>query len=164
MLISNLIIGSNEATTLAGSSFGLSFPADKERMQIIRGQAGAILVGGNTYRSEPYQRLEKPVLVASSQTDSLPRPLLGEILPLSPVELAEYALAKYPSPILIEGGRDFLVPLLKARKINKMYLTISKIAGDDRFIKYQEITSGMNLQERLCNSEGTFEIWNLLSD
>mgnify|MGYP006286399139 CR=1 FL=1 len=87
MLISNLIIGSNEATTLAGSSFGLSFPADKERMQIIRGEAGAILVGGNTYRSEPYQRLEKPVLVASSQVDYLPRPLLGEILPLSPVEL-----------------------------------------------------------------------------
>ena len=164
MLISNLIMGSNEATTLAGSSFGLSFTADKERMLIIRGQAGAILVGGNTYRSEPYQKLDKPVLVASSQADSLSRPLLGEILPLSPVELAEYALAKYQSPILIEGGRDFLVPLLNARKINMMYLTISKIAGDDRFIKYQEITSGMTLQERSFNPEGTFEIWNLLSN
>ena len=96
--------------------------------------------------------------------DSLPRPLLGEILPLSPVELAEYALDKYQSPILIEGGRDFLLPLLNARKINKMYLTISKIAGDDRFIQYKEITSGMTLQERLSNPEGTFEIWNLLSD
>lgn len=164
MLISNLIIGSNEATTLAGSSFGLSFPADKERMQIIRGRAGVILVGGNTYRSEPYQKLEKPVLVASSQADSLPKPLRGEILPLSPVELAEYALAKYQPPILIEGGRDFLVPLLKARKINMMYLTISESEGDDRFINYQEITSGMTLQERLSNPEGTFEIWKLLSD
>ncbi len=164
MLISNLIIGSNDATTLAGSSHGLSFPADKERMQIIRGQAGAILVGGATYRSEPYQRLEKPVLVSSSHAEALPKPMRGEILSMSPVELAEYALKKYQPPILVEGGRDFLLPLLKSRKINKMYLTISNTEGDDRFIKYEEITYGMTLQERVSSPEGTFEIWNLLSD
>jgi hypothetical protein len=73
-------------------------------------------------------------------------------------------MEKYQPPILVEGGRDFLLPLLKSRKINKMYLTISNTEGDDRFIKYEEITYGMTLQERVSSPEGTFEIWNLLSD
>lgn len=163
MLISNLIIGSNGATTLAGSSYGLSFPADKERMQIIRGLAGAILVGGNTYRSEPYQKLAKPVLVSSSKADSLPKPIHGEVLQYSPIELAEYALEKYQSPILIEGGRDFLLPLLKSGKIKRMYLTISKTKGDDRFVNHAELIDGMHLQEKILDSDGIFEVWEKLS-
>jgi len=161
MLISNLIIGKNGATTLEGSSYGLSFPADKEQMLKIRGIAGAILVGGATYRSEPYQSLDKPVLVSSTQGEDLPKPRLGEILNLSPVDLADYALKSYPSPVLVEGGRDFLLPLLKSRKISKMYLTVSETSGDDRFVDYFQLTAGMKLKERTKFPEGIFEVWEL---
>jgi hypothetical protein len=161
MLISNLIIGTNGATTLEGSSYGLSFPADKEQMLKIRGIAGAILVGGTTYRSEPYQSLDKPVLVSSTKVTELSNPRFGEILNLSPLDLADYALERFPSPVLVEGGRDFLLPLLKARKISRMYLTVSETSGDDRFVEYSQLTSGMHLKERNKVTEGAFEVWEL---
>ena len=161
MLISNLIIGKNGTTTLEGSSYSLSFPADKEQMQKIRGMASAILVGGTTYRSEPYQSLDKPVLVSSTQGEELPKPRFGEILNLSPGDLADYALERFPPPVLVEGGRDFLLPLLKARKISKMYLTVSETSGDDRFVDYLQLTNGMTLRERTKFPEGIFEVWEL---
>ena len=161
MLISNLIMGKNGATTLDGSSYALSFPADKEQMQKIRGIAGAILVGGATYRSEPYQSLDRPVLVSSAKGADLPKPRFGEILNLSPGDLADFALKNYASPVLVEGGRDFLMPLLKARKISRMYLTVSETSGDDRFVDYSQLTSGMTLKARTEIPEGVFEVWEL---
>ena len=154
-------MGKNGATTLEGSSYGLSFPADKEHMRNIRGIAGAILVGGITYRSEPYQSLDKPVLVSSTKATELSNPRFGEILNLSPLDLADYALERYPTPVLVEGGRDFLLPLLKSRKISKMYLTVSETSGDDRFVDYFQLTAGMKLKERTKFPEGVFEIWEL---
>ena len=63
--------------------------------------------------------------------------------------------------MLVEGGRDFLLPLLKARKISKMYLTVSETSGDDRFVDYLQLTNGMTLRERTKLPEGIFEVWEL---
>jgi len=139
----NLILGSDGSTTLAGSSAGLSFPADRLRFHQLRQEFSAILIGGNTARHEPYTTTPLPLIVLSH--DPLPDRLLGNEqarawdLPL--VAAVERATDEF-GDLLFESGPALLMEAIQDGLIQELFLTISEKAGGEGFINPEELTRG----------------------
>jgi dihydrofolate reductase len=159
-VIANLLVANNGATTLAGRSTPLSSPSDRKRFHQIRSQARSLAIGGNTYRSEPYGKTKLPILVATRQV------LHGEaseglvhFLNNSPVEVIGIALSKYGEPVLVEGGVDFLRPLIEQRLIDTFYITRSRKSGDGNFLDPSLLNSNYELTDSERFEENEFEVW-----
>ena len=139
----NLILGSDGSTTLAGSSAGLSFPADRVRFHYLRQAFAAILIGGNTSRHEPYTSTPLPLIVISH--DPLPERLRGNEkarawdLPLSVA--VERATGEF-GDLLIESGPALLKEAIREGLIQELFLTISEKAGGGGLIDPVELTRG----------------------
>lgn len=138
----NLVVATNGATTLTGRSKGLSFPEDREQFHSLRSQAKAILIGGATFRTEPYKSSPLPLYIATRHGNRARRQYS-----VSPQELVEIASREVGSPLLIEGGVNFLKPLLVESIVDTFFLTRSKVLGDGDFFaetllaRYQRIAS-----------------------
>jgi len=162
-VIANMVIGSNGATSLNNDSAPLSPPADRQRFHEIRSLASALVVGGRTYRSEHYEKAPMPVFVATRDLELLLRnsgpSAHSKFFELSPGEVLHIALESQKDPVLVEGGMSFLLPLLKSRKIGRLFLTRSPIAGDNDFFDFETLYQNY----ALCGSETiedvTFEQW-----
>jgi len=128
---------------LAGSSAGLSFPADRLRFHQLRQEFSAILIGGNTARHEPYTTTPLPLIVLSH--DPLPDRLLGNEqarawdLPL--VAAVERATDEF-GDLLFESGPALLMEAIQDGLIQELFLTISEKAGGEGFINPEELTRG----------------------
>ena len=101
----NLVLGADGSSTLRGSSAGLSFPADRERFHQLRRDFGAILIGGNTARNEPYQKTPLPLIVLTRQglPDRLSSNPIATAWDLSFRDAVATATAQYGDR-LIEAG------------------------------------------------------------
>ena len=64
-VLANLVLGSDGSTTLDGSSKALSSASDRKRFHELRTLASAILIGGNTARTEPYASTPVPLVVVT---------------------------------------------------------------------------------------------------
>lgn len=153
----NLVVARNGATTLAGSSRALSNKLDRQRFHQLRANAEVILVGGNTFRSEPYNGLAIPILVstrfAGDQSPGV------EFHNLSPSELVKEARSRFNS-ILIEGGLNFLFDLIKFGEIDEIFLTRSPKLGDADFLDEIELTRNYSLTKSEVLEDVTFEEWH----
>jgi riboflavin biosynthesis pyrimidine reductase len=159
-VIANLVVANNGATTLAGRSRPLSSPSDRQRFHQIRSQVRAIAIGGNTYRSEPYGKTKLPILVATRQI--LPggeSDGLVHFLNYSPAEVIDIALSKYGEPVLVEGGVDFLRPLIVQRLFDTFYITRSRKSGDGNFLDPSLLKSNYELTDSERFEENEFEVW-----
>ena len=132
-VIANMVIGSNGATSLGNDSAPLSPPADRKRFHQIRSLASALVVGGRTYRSEHYENAPLPVFVATRDPELLVRNsgpgAHSKFFELSPGEVLQIAVDSHKNPVLVEGGMNFLLTLLKSRKIDRLFLTRSPKIG-----------------------------------
>lgn len=160
-VIANFLVGANFATCSAGSSKALSFPADRRQFHALRARASAILIGGATYRAEPYLSTTRPLLVATRDpgavTNANPT---TEFMAAAPSDLVEIALQRFNPPLLIEGGVSFITPLLRARLIDELHLTRSQIQGDSHFFEIDLLAQYRLSEEQLDpNSGGSFQIW-----
>ena len=159
-VIANLVVAANGATTVAGRSAPLSSASDRQRFHQIRSKARSIAIGGNTYRSEPYGKTKLPVLVATRQV-----PHEGEseglvrFLNNSPAEVIGIALSEYGEPVLVEGGVNFLQPLIEQRLIDTFYLTRSRKSGDGDFLEPSLLNSNYELVDSESIEENEFELW-----
>jgi riboflavin biosynthesis pyrimidine reductase len=154
----NLILAANGATMLNGSSRPLSPKADRERFHLLRSQANVILIGGRTYRSEPYRGISRPLLVASR---SLSQQDPGvEFHNCSPVDLVAIAKNRYNS-ILIEGGVNFLSSLIAAKVIDEVFLTRVIIDGDEKLFDEKDLRQNYVLQSEEIFEDLSFERWDL---
>ncbi len=159
-VIANLVVAANGATTVAGRSAPLSSASDRQRFHQIRSKARSIAIGGNTYRSEPYGKTKLPVLVATRQV-----PQEGEseglvrFLNNSPAEVIGIALSEYGEPVLVEGGVNFLQPLIEQRLIDTFYLTRSRKSGDGDFLDPSLLNSNYELVDSESIEENEFELW-----
>lgn len=159
-VISNLVVAANGATTVAGRSAPLSSASDRQRFHQIRSKARSIAIGGNTYRSEPYGKTKLPVLVATRQV-----PHEGEseglvrFLNNSPAEVIGIALSEYGEPVLVEGGVNFLQPLIEQRLIDTFYLTRSRKSGDGDFLDPSLLNSNYEIVDSESIEENEFELW-----
>jgi dihydrofolate reductase len=159
-VIANLVVAANGATTVAGRSAPLSSASDRQRFHQIRSKARSIAIGGNTYRSEPYGKTKLPVLVATRQV-----PHEGEseglvrFLNNSPAEVIGIALSEYGEPVLVEGGVNFLQPLIEQKLIDTFYLTRSRKSGDGDFLDPSLLNSNYEIVDSESIEENEFELW-----
>ena len=151
-----MVVATNGATTLAGSSMALSSAADRRRFHQIRALAASVAIGGSTFRSEPYTDLRLPVYVASKTLS----PTSGiHIYNESPVELVLRAFNEHGAPVLVEGGIGFLGPLLDQSMVDRLYLTRAATAGDGGFVNISQFLNCYQFISKESESGEDFEIW-----
>ena len=159
-VIANLVVAANGATTMAGRSAPLSSASDRQRFHQIRSKARSIAIGGNTYRSELYGKTKLPVLVATRQVPlEREREGLVHFLNNSPAEVIGIALSKYGDPVLVEGGVNFLRPLIEQRLIDTFYITRSRNSGDGNFLDRSLLDTNYELTDSESLEENDFEVW-----
>jgi riboflavin biosynthesis pyrimidine reductase len=137
----NLVIGADGATTLAGSSAGLSFPADRRRFHQLRSEFKVILIGGNTARNEPYEKTPLPLIVLSHQPLPITANPLAELATRPLPEVVADATARF-GDLLIEAGPQLLQSALDLRLLTDLYVTVSDRMGGENQIDLVVLTRG----------------------
>lgn len=129
-----LVTGSDGSTSKGGTSAGVSSSADRTAFLARRRAADCILVGGNTARSEPYQRTPVPVVVISrSLINPLANNRLAHCWNLSPEKALDRAIQTFGPNVHIEAGANIIHALLEAGRVDALELSITEVVdGDDR--------------------------------
>jgi riboflavin biosynthesis pyrimidine reductase len=142
-ILANLVLGSDGSTTLGGSSKSLSSAEDRKRFHELRAQASAILIGGNTARTEPYAQTPVPLIVISKSgdiPDNVRKNSMAQIWDLDPINAVEKAQEEFGGNLLVEGGMNLIQELLIANKIDELYLTLSKKSGGENVYDLSALT------------------------
>ncbi len=154
----NLLVAANGATTFEGSSRKLSPKSDRERFHELRRQADILLIGGNTFRNEPYLGLSIPVYVSTRSPNKPDKSPNVEFFQLSPTQLVANAGKNFNS-ILVEGGASFLSELIENLAIDELLITRVERSGDDNYFDEELLTEKYR---RILRSEvegAIFENW-----
>ena len=137
-VIANLIVGADGSTTKAGSSIGLSTPADRKLFHELRAQSAAIIIGGNTARREPYKKTPVPLyIITHSNLRLRPKNQLAKQINLPPVSAMESIFADFKdqpnSQLLVEAGPKLLQELIELNLVQRLYLTVNlKQSGENK--------------------------------
>lgn len=158
-VVANILIGANGATTLGEKSAPLRTAEDGTRFHAIRKIAKVVLIGGNTFRSEPYQRSTLPVMVSSNSLT--PRTEANLVIAkLPPQSLISEALNRFPSPILIEGGPQFVTPLLREKLIDLILISRSPNCGNGNFFPEELLEANYKKVQSENLGVTKFEAWS----
>lgn len=133
-IIATLVVGADGSTSKNGNSAGVTTELDRTEFLQRRRRADCIIIGGNTARTEPYQRTPVPVVVLSR---ALVNPLSGNRLAhcwnLSPVKAVDKALETFGPRIHIEAGVTVIEELVAAGRIDELELSITAVRdGEDK--------------------------------
>jgi riboflavin biosynthesis pyrimidine reductase len=133
-IIATLVVGADGSTSKNGDSAGVTTELDRSEFLQRRRRADCIIIGGNTARTEPYQRTPVPVVVLSR---ALVNPLSGNRLAhcwnLSPVKAVDKALETFGPRIHIEAGATVIEELVAAGRIDELELSITAARdGEDK--------------------------------
>ena len=137
-VIANLIVGADGSTTKAGSSIGLSTPADRKLFHELRAQSAAIIIGGNTARREPYKKTPVPLyIITHSNLRLQPKNQLAKQINLPPASAMESIFADFKdqsnSQLLVEAGPKLLQELIELNLVQRLYLTVNlKQSGENK--------------------------------
>ncbi|MFM1967612.1 MAG: hypothetical protein RL590_469 [Actinomycetota bacterium] len=157
-VLANIMVGCNQATSAGGKSSPLRTTEDGIRFHQARALAKALIIGGNTYRSEPYQKSPLPVFVASATLTPIQNEELF-IAPFAPTELIAIAQERVGAPVLIEGGVNFLHSLIQDKAIDALLITRTPKSGDGDFWDDQLLQKNYMLFSKETVSGSGFEIW-----
>jgi riboflavin biosynthesis pyrimidine reductase len=137
-----LVVGADGSTSKHGSSAGVSSAADKSAFLERRRSADCILIGGNTARTEPYQRTPVPVVVLSrSLVNPLPGNHRAHIWNLNPIDAIARAQKNFGSILHIEAGAEIINTLLEANAVDVLELSITDVTGGDDPIDIEKLLS-----------------------
>lgn len=117
----NILIDPLGRVRVGKNSARLSSTGDRVRFHKLRAWADCIVVGGETLRSEPYDKSALPVIVFSRSK---------RVISDWQVEFLEIS-KKYGSKILVEAGPNLLGQLIDARVIEQIHLTRTNRQSDD---------------------------------
>ena len=162
-ILANMVVGANGATALSGRSKGLTFAADRSNFHKLRSSAKAIVIGGQTYRSEPYSNSTIPLYIASRSSTLSSRENKATIIDAPPAEVVRIALAREGSPILIEGGINFVADLINRRAITDLFLTRSNSIGDSHFFDEVKLRENYICSQSQSIEGGLIELWQPIS-
>ena len=141
----NIILGADGSTSRGGSSAGLTDLADRSRFHNIRSAADAILIGGNTARTEPYGKTPIPLVIISAQNeipDLVRANPMVNIWDLPPMVALEKARAEFGPNILIEAGPELLREFLRQGVIQELFITLSSQTGGTNKVELTELIAG----------------------
>lgn len=141
-IIATLVVGSDGSTTKDGSSRGVSSSADRTRFLTRRKSVDAILIGGNTARTEPYHKTPVPVVVIStSMANALADNRQAYWWNASPSVAIERARRLFGPTILIEAGQSIILELISLNMIDRLELSVTPVTGGEDRIDIKELLS-----------------------
>lgn len=156
-IIATLVVGGDGSTSKAGTSRGVSSSADRARFLERRRRVDAILIGGNTARTEPYRKTPVPVVVIStSMINSLADNRQAYWWNTSPSEAIERAQRLFGPTILIEAGTSIILELLSLNLIDRLELSVTTVSGGEDRIDIQQMLSNFNSVTNEIEGETTF--------
>ena len=158
--MANILLARNLATSLGGSSRELSPKSDRIRFHQIRTLAKAILIGGQSYRNEPYSKLSLPLYISSR---TLNEGAAGNkfIFNQDPAWLINRALLEQGYPVLIEGGVNFISNLIAESLIDLLYITRVNQDGDGHFFDESQLLENYERQSIEIIDGASFESWGV---
>ena len=158
--MANILLARNLATSLGGSSRALSPKSDRIRFHQIRTLAKAILIGGQSYRNEPYSKLSLPLYISSR---TLNEGAAGNkfIFNQDPAWLINRALLEQGYPVLIEGGVNFISNLISESLIDLLYITRVNQDGDGHFFDESNLLKNYQRQSIEDIDGASFESWGV---
>ena len=158
--MANILLARNLATSLGGSSRELSPESDRIRFHQIRTLAKAILIGGQSYRNEPYSKLSLPLYISSR---TLNEGAVGNkfIFNQDPAWLINRALLEQGSPVLIEGGVNFISSLIAESLIDLLYITRVNQDGDGHFFNESQLLENYQRKSIEVIAGASFESWGV---
>ena len=158
--MANILLARNLATSLGGSSRELSPKSDRIRFHQIRTLAKAILIGGQSYRNEPYSKLSLPLYISSR---TLNEGAAGNkfIFNQDPAWLINRALLEQGYPVLIEGGVNFISNLITESLIDLLYITRVNQDGDGHFFDESQLLKNYQRQSIEDIDGASFESWGV---
>jgi len=159
-VMANILLARNLATSLGGSSRALSPESDRIRFHQIRTLAKAILIGGQSYRNEPYSKLSLPLYI-SSRTLSEGASDSQFIFNQEPAWLIKRALLEQGCPVLIEGGVNFISSLITQSLIDLLYITRVNQDGDGHFFDESQLLKNYERQSIEIIDGASFETWRV---
>jgi riboflavin biosynthesis pyrimidine reductase len=159
-VMANILLARNLATSLGGSSRALSPESDRIRFHQIRTLAKAILIGGQSYRNEPYSKLSLPLYISSR---TLTEATSGRqfIFNQEPAWLIKRALLDKGSPVLIEGGVNFISSLITHSLIDLLYITRVNQDGDGHFFDESQLLKNYERRSIEIIDGASFESWRV---
>ena len=158
--MANILLARNLATSLGGSSRALSPKSDRIRFHQIRTLAKAILIGGQSYKNEPYSKLSLPLYISSR---TLNEGAAGNkfIFNQDPAWLINRALLEQGYPVLIEGGVNFISNLISESLIDLLYITRVNQDGDGHFFDESQLLKNYQRQSIEDIDGASFESWGV---
>ena len=123
----SLVLGADGSLTKNGSSRALSSAGDRQRFLALRRECGAIVIGGETARAEPYERTPVPLIILSRTLKRYDNPN-AVIWNEPPLIALSKAVKEYGPRILVEGGPRLFRELLP--EIRTIHLTLTENTGD----------------------------------
>lgn len=159
-VMANILLARNLATSLGGSSRALSPESDRIRFHQIRTLAKAILIGGQSYRNEPYSKLSLPLYISSR---TLTEATSGSqfIFNQEPAWLIKRALLEQGCPVLIEGGVNFISSLITQSLIDLLYITRVNQDGDGHFFDESQLLKNYERRSIEIIDGASFESWRV---
>ena len=156
-IIATLVVGSDGSTAKDGTSRGVTSTLDRARFLERRRQVDAILIGGNTARTEPYRKTPVPVVVIStSMINSLADNRQAYWWNASPSEAIERARRLFGSTILVEAGTSIILELLSLNLIDRLELSVTTVTGGEDRIDIQQMLSHFTSVTSENEGETTF--------
>jgi len=159
-VMANILLARNLATSLGGSSRALSPESDRIRFHQIRTLAKAILIGGQSYRNEPYSKLSLPLYI-SSRTLSEGASDSQFIFNQEPAWLIKRSLLEQGCPVLIEGGVNFISSLITQSLIDLLYITRVNQDGDGHFFDESQLLKNYERRSIETIDGASFESWRV---
>jgi riboflavin biosynthesis pyrimidine reductase len=145
----SLVVGVDGSTTKFGSSRGVSSKADRTVFLERRRHFDAILIGGNTARTEPYSFSPVPLIVISrSMINPLPENPNVHLWNTTPAQAISRARKAFGERILIEAGVGMIKELLAEKLIDEFFLTVTPEQNGENIIDWKEILSTFEHSEK----------------
>jgi riboflavin biosynthesis pyrimidine reductase len=142
-----LVAGSDGSTAKGGNSAGVSSAADRTSFLARRRAADCILIGGNTARTEPYQRTPVPVVVISrSLINPLANNRLAHCWNLTAVKALDRAIKTFGPNVHVEAGASIIDELLSAGRVDALELSITEVSGGEDKVDLAKLLSYFSQQ------------------
>ena len=131
-VIATLVVGSDGSTAKDGSSRGVTSTLDRARFLERRRHVDAILIGGNTARTEPYWW-------NASASEALDR-----------------ARRLFGPTILVEAGASIINELIASGEVDRLELSVTQVSGGEDRIDIEKMLSHFTHVENVTEGETIF--------
>jgi riboflavin biosynthesis pyrimidine reductase len=156
-VIATLVVGSDGSTAKDGTSRGVTSTLDRARFLERRRHVDAILIGGNTARTEPYRKTPVPVVVIStSMVNALADNRQAYWWNASASEALERARHLFGPTILVEAGASIINELIASGEVDRLELSVTQVSGGEDRIDIHEMLSHFKDVENVTEGETIF--------